>query len=86
MRTIRAALILWIATACACSDNLSENAFSYAEQTANAVLTVEEAQQQFAEILSKAVYNHAELRAFLKAQALKQFDNDYDVFYPLVKE
>lgn len=86
MRTIRAALTLWIATACACSDNLSENALSYAEQTANAVLTVEEAQQQFAEILSKAVYNHAELRTFLKTQALKQFDNDYDVFYPLVKD
>ncbi len=44
-----------------------------------------EAQQNFAKILSKAVYNSAEVRSFLKEHALAQFDNDYDIFYPFVK-
>lgn len=48
-------------------------------------LKVEVAQKEFAKILSEAVYNSIEARAFLKEEALKQFDRDYDVFYPLVK-
>ena len=42
--------------------------------------------EDFSIALSKAVYSHQELRAFLKAEALKRFDNDDDVFYPLVKD
>lgn len=41
--------------------------------------------RDFAEILSLAVYNEPELREFLKKEALKEFDRDYDVFYPFVK-
>lgn len=41
---------------------------------------------KFAQILSKAVSNSLELRKFLKKEAVKQFDKDYDVFYPLVKD
>lgn len=41
--------------------------------------------QCFASILSRAVYYEPELRAFIKNNALKQFDRDYDVFYPFVK-
>lgn len=44
------------------------------------------AQQVFAQILSKAVYNNTEVREFLKSEAIKQFDNDYDVFYPFIKD
>lgn len=44
------------------------------------------AQQEFAQILSKAVYNNTEVREFLKSEAIKQFDNDYDVFYPFIKD
>lgn len=40
---------------------------------------------QFALILSKATAENPSLRAFIKSEALKQFDNDYDVFYPYVK-
>ena len=39
-----------------------------------------------AKILSKAVSNEPSLRSFIKAEALKQFDKDYDVFYPFVKD
>lgn len=42
--------------------------------------------QKFSEILSKAVYERQDVREFLKAEALKQFDNDYDVLYYLVKD
>ena len=41
--------------------------------------------ERFAIILSKAAFENEDLRHFLKEQALKQFDMDYDVFYPLVK-
>ena len=41
--------------------------------------------KNFASVLSKAVYENKELRLFIKEQALEQFDKDYDVFYPFVK-
>lgn len=42
----------------------------------------EQAFRDFATILSSAVYNEPALRNFLKQEALKRIDNDYDVFYP----
>lgn len=39
----------------------------------------------FAEILSKAVYDSKAVREFLKAQALRKFDKNYDVLYLAVK-
>lgn len=52
------------------------------EQTLSEV----EAYNEFASILSKAASNEAELRSFLKKEALKQFDKDYDVFYPWLRD
>jgi len=43
------------------------------------------AQRDFAIILSKAVEDNTELRMFLRDEAQKQFDNTYDVFYPYVR-
>lgn len=40
----------------------------------------------FAIILSRAINQEPELRAFIKKEALKEFDKDYDVFYPFVKD
>ena len=40
----------------------------------------------FAVILSRAINQEPELRAFIKKEALKEFDKDYDVFYPFVKD
>lgn len=48
-------------------------------------LTTAEAQMKFAKLLSQAASNSVEVRKFLKNEATKQFDNDYDVFYPMVK-
>lgn len=41
--------------------------------------------ETFAKALSSAVSQHIELRTFIKNEAAKQFDKDYDVFYPYVK-
>lgn len=49
-------------------------------------LDSESAKQEFAVMLSKAVYENEALRAFLKSEALGQFDKDFDVFYPWVKD
>ena len=42
--------------------------------------------EEFALILSKALYDNESLRDFVQKEALKQFDKDYDVFYPSVRE
>lgn len=52
----------------------------------NVSLTKEEALQQFASILSMAASNEHALRSFLKEEALKKYDKDYDVFYPWCKD
>jgi len=44
-----------------------------------------DAQILFAKALSEAVTDSQPLRTFLKDAALSEFDNDYDVFVPLVK-
>ena len=49
-------------------------------------LTPEEAQMEFAEILSKALSQNQDLREFIKSESLRQFDMDYDVFYPYIKD
>ena len=49
-------------------------------------MTVQEALDNFSEILSKAIYDHADVREFIRTRSLEMFDNDYDVFYPFVKD
>lgn len=64
-----------------------ENAESCKVSDTQAVLMgEEEAFQAFSKILSSAVYNEQTLRSFLKAEALRQIDKDYDVFYPWVRD
>ena len=48
--------------------------------------TEEEAMADFAELISKAVFDSKEIRDFLKQESLKMFDNDYDILYPVVKD
>lgn len=44
------------------------------------------AELHFARLLSQAASNNVEVRNFLKKEAIAQFDNDYDVFYPFIKD
>lgn len=54
----------------------------------NQEVTLQEnaALEEFAAVLSKVVTGSEEVRAFFKDEALKQFDRDFDVFYPYVKD
>jgi len=49
------------------------------------VATKEMHKERFAAILSKAVHDREDVRAFLKKEALVQFDKNYDIFYPMVR-
>lgn len=40
----------------------------------------QELMNEFANVLSTAVYSNQDLRAFLKEEALIQFDKNYDIF------
>ncbi|MGJ1227895.1 hypothetical protein ACR78H_20305 [Sphingobacterium siyangense] len=44
------------------------------------------AKEKFAIILSKAVSSNQSMRDFIQEEALKMMDNDYDVFYPFIKD
>ena len=50
------------------------------------VFTPEAATVRFSEILSKATFNNQDVRKFLKEEAIKQFDKNYDVLYAKVKD
>ncbi|WP_277495370.1 hypothetical protein [Elizabethkingia anophelis] len=41
--------------------------------------------QEFSIALAKALASNADLRDFIKKEALKKFDNDYDILYQMVK-
>ena len=45
-----------------------------------------DALKDFAIILSKAVAEDEQVRSFIREEALKQYDCDFDVFYPYVKD
>lgn len=78
MKRVIAAVILLIATI-----SCSKSQITPPEMEAmNGI----EASREFSEILSKALSEEPELRYFIKAEALKQFDKDYDVFYPWSKD
>ena len=46
----------------------------------------DELKQEFSKALAKALANNVELRKFIKEEALKMFDNDYDILYQIVKD
>ena len=77
-------LILLIATLLV---SCSKNEESYLSDKSPGLHPVEKEsyQRTFAKTLSKAVYGNSNLRKFIREEALRQFDNDYDVFYPLLK-
>ncbi len=57
-----------------------------APQNSQNTIRQSELEEEFAVILSKALYQEDGLRRFVKNQALEEFDKDYDVFYPLIKD
>lgn len=87
LKTILSGL-LCVTTLFSCTDETDKllNEQSQTLAISNELLDTSVAQKNFAQILSKAVYENEALRQFIKKEAIKQFDNDYDVFYPFVKD
>lgn len=72
-----------------CSDDFSEEANSAIEgqpQFPATTISADSALAGFAKILSNAVSDRKDVREFLKAEALKKFDKNYDVLYVAVKD
>lgn len=73
---------LMLAASCNTAEPEQRDRITLAESS----LSQGEAMSQFASILSQAAANNEDLRSFIRNQALEMFDNDYDVFYPFVKD
>lgn len=81
--TFAPALIgLMLAVSCNTAEPERRDRITLAESS----LSQGEAMSQFASILSQAAADNEDLRTFIRNQALEMFDNDYDVFYPFVKD
>lgn len=74
--------VLLLGASVACTKEISEEPI--VEKPS--VETAESALNSFAQILSKAVGKDEVLRNFIKTDACRKFDKDYDVFYPFVKD
>lgn len=59
---------------------------AFREAELNYVCDEQSAMENFSISLSKAIFSYPEVREFLKAEALKRFDNDDEVFYPFIKD
>lgn len=70
-----------LALAASCTKTIQQDSFAQ-----DKVLNEKQALEEFAVILSDAVADNEEMREFIKEEALKRFDKDYDVFYPYVKD
>lgn len=73
-----------------CSDDTlnDNNDISSLETATTTSLSLEKRNEylkEFSQILSKSIYDNTPLRKFLKEEALKKFDNDYDILYQLIK-
>ena len=73
-------LVCYILFMTSCQQNFDENLL-LDEPQAKELSSLD----SFSSLLSKAMSNSPELRSFIKKEALKMIDNDYDVFYPIVK-
>lgn len=77
---ILAAVAALFLGSCAKEPQITQEQASYVK-----VIDEDTALRNFSVALSKAVCSEQSVREFLKKEALKQVDNDYDVFYPFVK-
>lgn len=80
-----AAISPWLLLAC--SDDLNKEVNYEPQQiVSTTTVSVDSALSSFAQILSNAVSDRKDVREFLKTEALKKFDKNYDVLYIAVKD
>lgn len=72
----------------ACSDDFTDMQVlqQQAQQQSSLSPSKETKMADFARVLSKAVADRQDVRQFLKDEALKQFDLNYDILYGAVKD
>lgn len=85
-RTILFLIPLLIAFGCEKQANAELNGSNIVDQSVVNVQSDSVALSNFAQLLSRAINEEEALRNFIKEEALKQYDNDYDVFYAWVKD
>lgn len=68
-----------------CSDEINSMNESRVPADTPFAFTPQSALERFSEIISQATYESEELREFLKEEAIKRFDKNYDVLYAKVK-
>lgn len=82
-----AAVMSWLLFSC--SDEVNDD-FIYSNAnhvlSENTVMERDSAFSKFAQILSAAVYDSKDVREFLKNEALKKFDKNYDVLFLAAKD
>ncbi len=72
-------------SSCESNDSMGEEV-AVKNSVNESTLSEADAQKAFAKVLSVAVAKDGTLRSFLKNEAVRQYDKDYDVFYPFVKD
>lgn len=81
------AIILSVCSISCNEDYVSDNLKNTDEVSSITTSSIKEQNMtNFANILSKVVYDNKDVRNFLKLEALKQFDENYDVLYHSVKD
>lgn len=73
-------ILLGLALIVACQKEMNQNEINDIQDVENTHM------EKFAKMLSVSVYNSRPLRDFIRTEAIKQFDNDSDVLYGLVKD
>lgn len=85
MRKILLSAILLSSIIACKKDNLSSE--SNQQQIEQNLLDAKSVyKQEFSKAFAKALASNSELRAFIKNEALKKFDQDYDILYQMVKD
>jgi len=79
------AIIMFAGSLLSSCDNEDTMNESSNTTTPAVVLSEETAMNRFTEILSEAAYQRQDVRIFLKEEAIKRFDKNYDVLYVNVK-
>ncbi|MFS2867418.1 hypothetical protein AAH025_20595 [Bacteroides fragilis] len=82
-------LCFMLITLYSCSDEYIreyENKEEYEKVTTKSLNNKEQLLERFATILSKTIYENSDIRLFLKSEAIKQFDKNYDILYYLIKD
>ena len=82
-------LILFVFAACSNDDTINDLPAAEVQSEPEEILNDDERialKEDFAKVLSEVIYENQDVRAFLKKEAMKKFDKNYDILYMNVKD